>query len=163
MAASGPHPDLGEPLHLFGQFVGEWDIDGVLIDEDGQRHPHRAEWLFTWALEGRAILDVLIAPPLQEDATESDRFEYGTTVRFYDPPSQLWSITYISPIAGKVHRLEGGLQGDAIVLEGSRSSAELQRWEFSDITESSFLWTGRVSTDEGKTWRVDEEMRARRR
>ena len=163
IAASGPHPELRDPLQLFGQFVGEWDIDGVLIDEDGQRHPHPAEWLFTWALEGRAIQDVLIAPPLHQDATGVDRFEYGTTIRFYDPPSQLWRITYISPVAGTVHRLDGGLRGDAIVLEGPRSSGELQRWQFSDITANSFLWTGRVSTDDGNTWRVDEEMRARRR
>ncbi len=163
IAASGPHPDWREQLQLFGQFVGEWDIDGVLIDEDGHRHPHPAEWLFTWALEGRAIQDVLISPPRHQDTTGRERFEYGTTIRLYDPQSGLWRITYISSITGQIHRLDGGLRGDAIVLQGPRPTGGLQRWQFSEITRNSFLWTGHVSTDAGATWRLDEEMRARRR
>jgi hypothetical protein len=153
LAAAGPHPDHARELMLFGRFVGEWDMEGEQIAHDGGRTEFRGEWLFGWVLDGRAVQDVLISPG----------FEYGTTVRFYDPESDSWEITWITPPGRAVRRLRARPDGDAIVLEGRDTAGHLLRWTFTDITDNSFTWSGFRSDDEGATWRQDEEMRLTRR
>ena len=163
LRADAPHPDHAEALMLFGQFVGAWDVEAALLADDGTWREHRGEWLFAWALEGRAIQDVLISPPRHDRAEHDQSFEYGTTIRIYEPDSGLWEIVYVTPVGREIHRLRGGREGDDIVLHGEGSDGRRQRWSFSRITPGSFLWQGRISDDDGRTWTKNEEMRARRR
>jgi hypothetical protein len=154
LAADGPHPDHAEELMTFGRFVGAWDLEGVNMAPDGSRGEHRGEWLFAWVLDGRAVQDVLIVPSV----------EYGSTVRFLDAASGRWSITWITPVGGRVERLTGGRAGDEIVLEGRSSNGrDLLRWSFEEIEADAFVWRGRRSGDEGTSWRLEEEMRLHRR
>jgi hypothetical protein len=39
--------------------------------------------------------------------------------------------------------------------------ARLQ-WRFSEITDTTFTWTGYTSYDEGTSWRLEQEMSATR-
>jgi hypothetical protein len=160
LSADGPHPDHAEKLALFGRFVGVWDLDAVLVARDGTRTAHRGEWHFGWALEGRAVVDVLISPPLGE---AGEREEYGTTVRFYDPELDAWQITWITPVNRRVRRLVARPSGDEIRLEGRNDRGELLRWTFSEITPETFTWRGYISGDDGASWHLEEEMRLRRR
>lgn len=153
LAASGPHPDHSRELMLFGRFAGAWDMEGEQVAADGSRTEFRGEWHFGWVLNGRAIQDVLI----------SDPFEYGTTVRFYDPVDDVWEITWITPPGRAVRRLQARPDGDDIRLEGRDPAGHLLRWTFTRITADSFTWSGFRSDDEGATWRQDEEMRLTRR
>ena len=153
LAADGPHPDHAEELMLFGRFVGAWDMEGEQIAPDGGRTALRGEWHFGWVLEGRAVQDVLISPPI----------EYGSTVRFYDPVARVWEITWITPPGRAVRRLQARRDGDRILLEGRDPAGHLLRWTFTRITPDSFTWSGYRSDDEGVTWRQDEEMRLTRR
>jgi len=153
LAASGPHPDHERELMLFGRFVGAWDMEGEQIAPDGGRTEFRGEWHFGWVLDGRAIQDVLISDPI----------EYGTTVRFYDPVTDAWEITWITPPGRAVRRLQARPDGDDIRLEGRDPAGHLLRWTFTEITADSFTWSGFRSDDEGATWRQDEEMRLTRR
>jgi hypothetical protein len=59
--------------------------------------------------------------------------------------------------------LEGGQKGDAIVLEGKDTDGSALRWMFTEITLQSFHWRGYTSPDNGKTWRLEQEMFAKRR
>ena len=164
LTASGPHPDHASDLMLFGRFVGAWDVEGVLIDREGRRSEHRGEWLFGWVLDGRAIQDVLISPPRDARPPVAAPLEYGSTLRMYDPASGRWSITWITPVYGRVERLTGGAAGDDIVLEGrSADGRGLLRWSFEEIGRDAFTWRGRRSTDGGASWRLEEEMRLWRR
>ena len=160
LAADGPHPDHATQLMLFGQFVGSWDVDSTLIAADGTRSQHRGEWHFGWVLEGRAIQDVLISPPR---GSSQPTFEYGTTLRFYDPQTGTWQITWITPVQRAVRRLVARPAGNEIVLEGREPSGRLLRWTFSDITPATCTWRGFISDDNGATWHQDEEMRLQRR
>lgn len=160
LRADGPHPDHAEKLMLFGRFVGSWDFDAVLVDRAGKRTEHYGEWHFGWALDGRAVQDVLISPPLGHPGPPE---EYGTTVRFYDPEIDAWQITWITPPQRRVRRLVARPVGDEIRLEGANDAGELLRWTFSEITPETFTWRGYISNDEGATWHMEEEMRLRRR
>ncbi len=62
LRASGPHPALADRLMLFGQFVGAWDVDVTNYGPDGTPAQAPGEWHVAWALEGRAVMDVWIAP-----------------------------------------------------------------------------------------------------
>ena len=87
---------------------------------------------------------------------------YGTTLRFYDPAIAAWRLTWIDPLNGRVRRFIGRPEGGDIVLEGLDDDPT-ERWGFRDITEDSFRWTGEVSEDGRRTWRLDEQMLIRRR
>ena len=61
-----------------------------------------------------------------------------------------------------VHLL-GKNVGDRIVQEGAGTDPERrERWCFTEITPSSFLWLGETTFDGGATWILQQEMRAAR-
>jgi uncharacterized membrane-anchored protein len=49
------------------------------------------------------------------------------------------------------------------VQEGTQADGRPIRWLFTELTETSFRWSGYISDDQGATWQLDQEMRARRR
>jgi hypothetical protein len=165
LAADGPLAEHADKLRLFGQFVGTWDAKVSLFGLDGTAREQRqaGEWRFGWVLEGRAIQDVLSSPLPEARANGAETIEYGTTLRFYDATIDAWRITWIAPPFGRVVNLIARPDGDDILLEGRAPNGWLVRWRFSDITGESFRWQGHVSSDEGRTWALAEEMRLRRR
>jgi len=160
LGAAGPHPDHADRLMLFGRFVGAWDVEATLIADDGKRSRHRGEWLFGWVLEGRAIQDVLISPPRRAGGAT---LECGSTVRFYDPETDSWQITWITPPQRAVRRLVARPADHGILIEGREESGRLLRWTFTEISDDSFTWSGYISDDHGATWRHNEVMRCHRR
>jgi hypothetical protein len=115
-------------------------------------------------LEGRAIQDVILTPPLAERRKiGAPAGDYGTAIRFYDPRIDAWRVTAITPVFGVIVNLIARPVGDEIVLEGRAPDSKLYRWIFSEITEHTFRWNGYLSADEGRTWFMEEEIRGRRR
>jgi hypothetical protein len=165
LAAEGPFPAHADKLMLFGQLVGAWDIKGRYFNQAGQVAQERqGEWHFGWVLEGRAIQDVILTPPLADRRrTGAPAVDYGTAIRFYDPRLDAWRVVALTPVFGVVVNLIAHSVGDEIVQEGSVPDSKLYRWVFSEISEQSFRWTGYESADEGRTWFLGEEIRGRRR
>jgi hypothetical protein len=164
LAASRPDDDRVAGLNLFGQFIGSWDIEATFWDHDGNVTAERAgEWHFGWVLQGRAIQDVLISPPLDEQVRGTAAHEYGSSFRLYDPRTDTWRVTWFAPVSGVIVDLVARRDGDEIVLDGSEPNGTLDRWVFSDIKPDTCTWTGYESTDEGRTWPLVERMRLRRR
>ena len=161
LQASGPYPDRAAELMLFGQFVGAWDVDVTNIEPDGTKKVLKVEWHFGWVLEGRAVMDVWITPR-RSLRTSTDSYEYGATLRFYDPTIQARRSTWIGPMRHLVRPFIARQIGDEIILEGSFASGILTRWVFSQITPTSFYWRNMESSDEGVTWTIVQEMDARR-
>ncbi len=159
--ATGPHPDHAEQLHLFGRFAGEWDLEWHGTDSEGRPARMTGELVFGWILGGRAVQDVWKVPASGQ-APAGLRPFHGTTVRFYDPSIAAWRSTWIDPLNGRVRRFIGRPAGDDIVLDGL-DDQPAERWSFRDIAADSFRWTGEVSDDGRRTWRLDEQMFARRR
>ena len=163
LAAEAPAADRADKLMLFGQFVGDWDVDFTVYNSDGTRETERAEWHFGWVLEGRAVQDVWIVPRRGERDKESPvKSDYGTTIRFYDPALDAWRVVYVSPQHGDLLTFVAREVGEEIVLEGHDADGAPMRWVFSEIKKDSFRWRRVVSPDGGKTWRLHKEMSVRR-
>ncbi|MCL2261723.1 MAG: hypothetical protein FWC08_00710 [Defluviitaleaceae bacterium] len=154
--------DLREKLNLFGQFIGEWEFDGVFAKDTPDEWRVPGEWLFSWILDGTAIQDVFICPSRAEQARNPNPDgEYGTTVRFYNPQTDSWNCAY--GLFGTMTVLEAKQVGEQIIVTNKSDTASLTQWVFSDITPNSFHWQNRTSTDNGNTWSVIFELFARRR
>lgn len=159
LAASGPHSSLGDQAKVFDRFIGTWDCDYTFHGSDGKVSHSSGELLFGWILDGRAIQDIWISYP--KDAT-SER-SIGTSVRFFDTKSKLWRVIFVAPASDAVINVQGGAEGDRIILKGDDLDGAPIRWSFNDITADSFVWRGEKSHDNGKTWVLEEEHHMKRR
>lgn len=157
-----PDEELAGELDLFGQFVGSWDVSVTNYAPDGSATTIPAEWHFAWALGGRAVQDVWIAPSREARERDGSDGEWGTTVRFYDREIDAWRSTWLGPRHHVVMPFIARRVGDEIVLEGSFEESVTTRWIFSDITPDSFSWRSVESSDGGETWHLNQEMKARR-
>ena len=161
LLATGPHPGLGPGLALFGQFVGTWDLRVRFFDRDGTAVYHEpGVWSFGWVLDGRAIQDVLTYPRAGEDRAGARSI--GTSLRRYDPQSDTWSVVWIGAVSGTQIALTARAIADGILLEGPDVDGSPLRWTFTDITPEAFHWHGHIQDADG-TWRLEQDMRARRR
>jgi hypothetical protein len=160
LGARGPHPARSEKSKAFDRLVGAWEFDCTIYPEDGSVDEFAGEWIFDWILDGGAIQDVWMG--FKEGRSPGKR-HMGTTLRFFDAKREEWRVIFIVPLSGKVIDLHGGESGDRIVLEGVDVTGAQLRWSFNDIEANSFLWRGETSQDGGKSWRVEQIMRLRRK
>lgn len=152
LQAPGPASDRAEKMKLYGRFIGNWTMDGVVHFDDGRQHRDKGEIHFDWVLEGRAIQDVWIF----------DGVFYGTTLRIYDPAIDGWHILWSDPLRQFYTRQIGRPQGGDIVQVGKNDAGEAVRWSFTEITAESFHWIGERSRDGGKSFALQAEYFARR-
>ncbi len=166
LGAQGPHPDHASQLMLYGQFVGAWEGNVVVYRRDGTQREESCEVYFGWVLEGRAIQDVWIGPARRDrtDGTrDATRDMYGTTIRVYEPESDIWQITWIDPNMQAYGRMTGGRRGEDIVQEYREDDGTLWQWRFTEITRESFHWIARESQDDGASWQLRNEFFLTRR
>ena len=150
--AAGPAADGAGKLALYGQFVGDWEMDALVHAEDGSTQRGHGEIHFGWVLKGRAIQDVWIFPGVF----------FGTTLRVYDPELDAWHILWSDPVRQFYARQTGRARGRDIVQEGADLGGTPLRWTFTEITADTFRWLGERSGDGGNTWRLQVEFFARR-
>lgn len=164
LRATGPLPAYREPLMLFGQFVGTWEMDIRFYDEAGKLVFHGpGEWSFAWVLDGRAVQDVLVyadtADPVRTAAGER---RIGTTLRYYDAGLDVWRMVWLGATSGTFLNLTARPRGEEIAIEGIDMDGSFLRWSFSEISPERFRWTGLTSKDQTH-WRIEQEMEGRRR
>lgn len=156
-------PAGGSELRLFGQFIGSWDLHWTAVDEAGEPIEAFGELHFGWVLGGRAVQDVWMVPgPDDPSAADRPRPFHGSTIRFYDSTIGAWRSTWIEPVNARVRKFIGRPRGDEIELV-SLDGDPLLRWRFTKILPDSFTWLGECSTDEGRSWQLEEQMVATRR
>ena len=160
LQATGPHPSLGDQAKVFGRFVGTWDGEYNEFSKDGKTARSSGEWIFGWVMDGRAIQDLFIIHPSE---AHKEGF-IGTTLRYFDPKSRTWSVSFIDPEDDVVETLTGGAVGDdRIVLLSQNTDGKESRWSFDDIRPDSWIFRDERSSDGGKTWRLREEDHLKRR
>lgn len=160
LPAMGPHPSLGDQAKVFGRFVGTWDGEYTEFSKDGTATHSSGEWIFGWVMDGRAIQDLFIIHP---SAAHQEGF-VGTSLRYFDPKSGTWSVTFVDPENNSVATLTGGAVGDnRIVLHKQNADGRETRWSFDDIRPDSWVFRDEETRDGGKTWRLREEDHMMRR
>ena len=162
LVTESPNPELREKLMLFGQFIGDWEIESEWYLPDGSIPKGKGEIHFGWILNGTAIQDIWSGrvdnPP---PGFPSEGF--GTTIRFYDPKIDALRIIWIAPVGSIVQTFEARSVGEEIVLEGKTPDGKYpERWILSEIRSQSFSWRSVESHDDGKTWQVTQKVWARR-
>jgi hypothetical protein len=163
LMASGPASDRAEKMMLYGQFIGSWDGTVIVHHPDGQRFKNSCEVHFGWALAGRAVQDVWIAPARKTRTAEGEDGMYGTTLRVYDPKTDQWEITWIDPVRRDFNRMVGRSVGNEIIQEYGDEAGDICQWCFTDIRPDSFHWISRESKDGRSTWNLTAEFFLHRR
>lgn len=161
LVADGPHPAVADKMAPFAPLIGDWDVDITNYAPDGTATVVIGEWHFGWGLDGRAIVDIWIAPRRELRGPEHAG-SWGITIRFYDPAIDAWRSTWLEQSHAVVMPFIGHLIDGEIVLEGSFTPGTLSRWIFSEIAAETFHWRSVESIDDGATWRLEQEMAARR-
>ena len=152
-------------MDLYAWLVGSWDFAVTEFLTDGAQRHRQGEWHFGWVLEGRAIQDVWIVPPRGQrdgDAVANSN-RYGTTLRVYDPRSGTWHIQWTDPVSQTFLVMTARSESGNIVQLGQNQQGRPVRWSFLDITQTSFLWRGEISADDGLSWQRTVEFTAQKR
>jgi hypothetical protein len=156
----GPHPSLGDHATVFDRFVGTWDVEYTEFAKDSKVSHRTGEFIVGWVMDGRAMQDLWIVDP---SGTCKDREVY-VELRYYDPKSGTWPMTFVDPEHASVARFTGGPVGDdRIVLDTRDFGGEDTRWSFNNIRPESFDFRAEASGDGGKTWRRQSEYHMKRR
>ena len=134
---------LPEEFNFFGKLIGSWKID--YIDNSNSRSI-KGEWHFSWVLDGMAIQDVILPD-----------YEYGTTLRVYNPGTCAWDIAYC--YTGKIMRLEARKEDGLIVLTNIED--EKRKWVFVKIEDHNFHWQDIRVKDDGE-WQINYDLYAQR-
>ena len=165
LAAPGRAADIDAADDLYGWLIGSWDMDVLHYRVDVRERHLTGEIHFGWALEGRAVQDVWIMLRRADRGARNDEgfAMYGTTLRVWDPSIEAWRVTYINPASGQRDELIGRKIGQDIVQIGTHANGTPIRWNFTDITDDSFRWTGVALAADGVTWNLEGEFVARRR
>lgn len=159
LGANGPHPSLADEARTFDRLVGTWDCDFTFHLDDGTVRTKKGELQFGWILDGRAVQDIWTTYPAEPGKERSS----GTSIRVFDTKAKLWRVVFIQPQFAYIVTVEGGLEGNNIVLRGTDADGAKIRWTFLDMTDTSFTWHGEKSRDGGKTWTLEEDHHMRRR
>ena len=144
LISEGKHEALPEEYDYFGKLIGSWDIDYV---DTSNSSVMKGEWHFSRVLEGMAIQDVIVLPG----------FEYGTTLRVYNPGTNAWDVAYC--YTGNIMRFEARKQDDKIVLTNIED--ESRKWVFAEIGDNHFHWQDVTVREDGK-WHVKFDLYAER-
>lgn len=135
---------LPAEFDYFGKLIGDWKIE--FVDNDDSRSI-AGEWHFSWILEGTAVQDVIVLPG----------FEYGTTIRIFNPSTLAWDVVYF--FNGKNIRLEARKQDDKIILTSLEN--ERRKWVFNKIEDNYFHWQDVTVQDDGR-WHIACDIYAER-
>ena len=164
--ATDPDKEREAKLSLYAWLVGDWQMTVTTMTENAPTRTGHGEIHAGWVLQGRAIQDVWMIPRFQDRKPGIEVLPgagnwYGTTLRIYDPNLDAWRILWNDPATNFFTQQVGRARGRDIVQEGPDPRGGTMRWTFTEIEEDSFHWTAERTTD-GKSWRQEVDIRAKR-
>ena len=152
---------LREKLHLFGQFIGNWDLHSTWFLSQNTQVKGFGEVSFGWILYGTAIQDVWTGEAINPPKNFPQK-GFGTTIRYFDVLKSEWTCIWIDPVSLVTSIFKAYQKGNEIILEGMNKKGELENWIFSNISKTSFNWRAELSKDNGKNWFIEQKIQAQR-
>lgn len=160
LEARGPNPALGNHATVIDRLTGTWDVQYTDYSRDGKVNHRTGELTFGWVMDGRVMQDLWVVNP---SAADKDREVY-TDLFFFDPKTNAWLSAFVDPEHPSVDRFTGHTDGDdRLVFESGDFGAEETRWSYNDLRPDSFVYRAEVSSDRGKTWKLQSEYHMSRR
>jgi hypothetical protein len=148
-ATPAVRPDLPSEARQFDFWIGTWDVDLKIRQEDGSWPVQvEAEARIFSVLDDKAILELW----------DSDSI-IGFSLRYYDPGAGEWKLWLNWPradrsgssgLAGGFHHGRGEFFSRRSAPDGGE---QISRYTFSDITPDRLRWDDAFSSDGGATWR----------
>lgn len=121
------------------KLLGHWDIKDQSKDAQGQwQDGQGAQWHFYPILNGHAVQDDWIAPPLDVAEPENGR-QYGTNIRIFNPQENRWEMAWASVKGQKVDTFTAVEKDETIIMSG-QFNGNTSRITFYDIKANSFAW-----------------------
>ena len=156
--------DIAAADDVYGWLVGSWEMDVLHYRTDVRAQQLKGEIHFGWVLEGRAVQDVWIMPPRtqQSGSAGAPLAMYGTTLRVWDAALRAWRVTYLNPATGQRDELIGRRINRDIVQIGTHADGTPIRWNFTEIRDDEFHWSGVALAPDGVNWTLEAEFVARR-
>ncbi len=145
---------LSEQLEnsLMKKLLGHWQIADSSIDAAGQwQDGPGASWHFYPILNGHAVQDDWVSPPLTQAAPAAGR-QYGTNIRIFNPKKNQWEMAWASVKGQQVDTFVATENEQQIVMTGLFSGRQ-SRITFYDIKADSFAWKLEFQqADDTSTW-----------
>jgi len=160
LEACGPNPALGSHAILIDRLTGTWDVEYTDYSGDGKVNHRTGELTFGWVMDGRVMQDLWVVNP---SAADKDREVY-TDLFFFDPKTNAWLSAFVDPEHPSVARFTGHTDGDNRLVFDSGDFGRVEtRWSYNDLRSDSFVYRAEVSSDGGKSWKLQSEYRMSRR
>lgn len=116
-------------------------------------------WLGTWDVESTAapgtisrnrITAINDGCTIREEYTTPVGYE-GTSLNFYDATRKAWHQTWIDNQGGALY-LEGGLEGDSMVMKSAGADGSVQRIRWTPLADGRVRQHWEQTKDGGKSW-----------
>src|SRR2546430_10680631 len=111
LASANPNPSMGDEAQTFDRLVGTWDAEFTFFRDDGTVFHKKGELLFGWIMDGRAIQDLWIGYPTENQKERTIR----TTIRFFDTALKQWRVVFLNPQSNYVVSAQGGREGEHVI------------------------------------------------
>ncbi|MGJ8663725.1 MAG: hypothetical protein ACSHWU_08740 [Marinicella sp.] len=121
------------------KLLGHWHIEDSSMNVEGQwQQGAGASWHFYPILNGHAVQDDWIAPPLNQPEPEGGR-QFGTNIRIYNPNENRWEMAWASIKGQKVDTFNA-IEADGKIIMTGDFNGRPSRITFYDIQTNSFSW-----------------------
>ncbi|MEZ5473284.1 MAG: hypothetical protein R3E90_16060 [Marinicella sp.] len=132
---------LSEQLQssVMSELIGNWKVEDSSVNAQGEWQTGQgASWHFYPILNGHAIQDDWISPPLTQAEPANGR-QYGTNIRIFNPKENRWEMAWASVKGQKVDTFVATEQDRKIIMTGL-FNGQNSRITFYDIKKDSFNW-----------------------
>ncbi len=126
-------------------------------------------WDCTWGEDGKGsnrVERILDGKVIQENFDGGASMDLqGISHSVWDPERQLWCQTWVDNNGSYLDFTGGFVDGQMVLSRDAivRGEACKQRMVWYDITEDGFDWNWERSDDGGKTWKVNWQIRYKRK
>jgi len=137
----------------FDFWIGEWQVNNLFHEQDNSWQDEGKGLLKVWpVLDGKAIIE------FWDGTVRDNKITKGFSIRYFDKEKEKWIVCLNWPQAnnGGFFLMQGGFRLNRCEIFNQYSDPGnnliINRYTFSDITDSTYRWNDGRSLDSGRTW-----------